>query len=186
MKPFKPADIAKRKKAYETARASLNLHAQLALRTSKRAIFAFQRNETSNGGKLLDEASSALRAAAVIIRKQPDMASENTWSAAREEYTEAVAFASFLTGKLALPDEIADDPDAVLGGLADAAGEIARYSVLRATEHDRSSVERGYQTVLQIVDLLASLDLTGNLRSKFDQTKQHLRKIEDIRYDLSI
>jgi len=185
MKPFKPADIAKKKRAYESARASLNQHAQLALRTSKRAIFAFQRNDSVNGGKLLDEASASLHSAAIIVRKRPDMAAEGSWSAALEEYTEAVAFASFLSGKLALPDETADDCDAILGGLADAAGEIARYAVLRATERDRESVERGYQTVLQIVDLLASLDLTGNLRSKFDQTKQHLRKIEDIRYDLS-
>jgi hypothetical protein len=33
---------------------------------------------------------------------------------------------------------------------------------------------------------MAAMNLTGSLRNKFDQGKQHLRRLEDIRYDLSI
>lgn len=185
MKQFKPAEIAKRKRAIESERLKLAQSAQETLKSSKRAIFAFQREDRKIGVSLLDQARVALRNGSAIVRKQTSLAGDGVWTAALEEYTEAAMFASFLDGKLMLPDETMDQTDAILGGLADTAGEIARHAVLKATQHDKTSVERAHKTVLEIVEFLAGLDLTGSLRSKFDQSKQHLRKIEDIRYDLS-
>ena len=74
----------------------------------------------------------------------------------------------------------------MIGGISDAAGEIARYAMLRATARDIKEVDRLYAVAFSIVEMLLALDLTGSLRSKFDQAKQHLRKIEEIRYDLSL
>ena len=36
------------------------------------------------------------------------------------------------------------------------------------------------------MDFLLQMDLTGHLRTKVDQAKQHVKKLEEIRYDLSL
>ena len=81
---------------------------------------------------------------------------------------------------------IADDPEIYLGGLSDITGELVRRSVLHATDGDHETVERIFEDVRRVVELLMDMDLTGGLRSKLDQAKQNLRKLEEIRYDLSL
>ncbi len=175
--------IGKHKQHLEIERKRLIAAAQEALNLSKRAIFSSHRNDAER--KVLDQARISIKLGQSIIKKNPQLAGEGVWRAAMEEFAEAWLFESFLKGKITVPDECKDEPDAILGGLSDCAGEIARYAVLMATEHDAKAVDRAHAVVLEIVELLAALDLTGSLRSKFDQSKQHLRKIEDIRYDLS-
>lgn len=156
-----------------------------ARRQSKLAIFAMQRDEVPQGKQKLEAARKLIQACAKQIKRQPTLVGESSWGSALEEYCEAHLFATYLDGKLSLPVEVENEPDVILGGLADLAGEIARHSVLRATVKDRRSLEKAHEIALKIVETLAALDLTGSLRAKFDQTKQHLRKIEDLRYDLS-
>ena len=185
MKEISFSEIKKRKRALEGDRQKLFLVSQTGLRASKRAIFACQRGDLNETNKLLSEAGSAVKAGKQLVSKHPALIGDGVWRSALEEYAEARLFHSYYSGDLQLPKELTEEPDALLGGLADLAGEIARFAVLKGTEHDKVAVERAHKTVMHIADTLAELDLTGSLRSKFDQTKQHLRKIEDIRYDLS-
>jgi len=178
-------DIDKLKQTIDKDRQILSGLAGELLRVSKKAIFALQRNDKPEAGARLKKAEALLKAGLKIIAKQSSLQSEGVWRAGIEEYAEAYIFDSFLKGKLSYPAALKHYPEAIYGGLADAAGEMARLSVLSATNHDAKAVERAYNVAMQIVEHLASLELTGNLRSKFDQTKQHLRRIEDIRYDLS-
>ncbi len=177
--------IQKRKKELEVLKRTLDGYAHEALRASKRAIFAFQRGDGKEAGELLGVARDNVRLGTKIVFKQPLLTGDGQWRAALEEYTEATLFGTYLDGEMRAPDECAEYPDVLLGGLSDTAGELARYAVLRATERDKKAVESAYKTALHIVELFAALDLTGSLRAKFDQSKSHLRKIEDIRYDLS-
>lgn len=177
--------IQNNKKALEVDRKGFYTKADEARRQAKLAIFALQRNDSKRAISCLKESQSLIKSCAALIKRRPLLSEESSWYSALEEYTEAHLFDSYLKGKLSLPVEAENNPDAILGGLADLAGEIARYSILRATERDKKAIEDAHRTVLKIVEVLAALDLTGSLRSKFDQTKQHLRKIEDIRYDLS-
>ncbi len=178
-------NIVKLKASIDNDRAKLSQISGELLRLSKRAIFALQRGDKIEASSRLKSCDVLLKEGLKIVAKQSVLQTEGVWKAAIEEYAEARIFESFLKGKLTYPASLKNYPDAIYGGLADAAGEMARLSVLRATEGDKVTIERAHQVTVQIVEHLASLELTGNLRSKFDQTKQHLRRIEDIRYDLS-
>lgn len=185
MKQFNFKRIQKLKKALEADRVVLDAKADEARRQAKLAIFALQRQEPSRAGNCLKQSRDLIRSCVSLVKRRPLLAGEASWKSALEEYTEAHLFETYLHGHLSVPAEAENHPDVVLGGLSDLAGEIARYAILRATERDRRAIEDAHRIVLKIVDMLAALDLTGSLRSKFDQTKQHLRKIEDLRYDLS-
>lgn len=166
------------------AQALSDLSGEL-LRVSKRAIFALQRQDKAESAQRLKKADELLKSGLKIVGKQTSLQNEGVWRAAMEEYAEAYIFNSFLSGSLKYPPALKNYPDAIYGGLADAAGEMARMSVLSATEGDANNVERAHAITVQIVEHLAMLELTGGLRAKFDQSKSHLRRIEDIRYDLS-
>lgn len=185
MKGAEWRNIEKLKRQIDTDRVKLSELSSELLRVSKRAIFALQRSDKTEATTRLNKADQLLKAGLKLISKQAVLRTEGVWKAAIEEYAEARIFESFLKGKLSYPKLLKDYPDAIYGGLADAAGEMARMSVLSATQGDKDTVERAHQVTVQIVEHLASLELTGGLRAKFDQSKQHLRRIEDIRYDLS-
>ncbi len=185
MKMFSFKNVEKLKKSNDQEKRALDQIANDLRKTAKVAIFALQRGDARKAEVDLAQAEKYLAKCQSLIKKNSSLANESAYRSALEEYAEAVFFKGYLSGEVFIPTEISKDPEAVIGGLADLAGEVARYSVLRATEHDAKSVETAHEIVLKIVDWLAILDLTGSLRSKFDQTKQHLRKIEDIRYDLS-
>lgn len=177
--------IRKQKRAFDVQRAQLLSFAQPVLGGAKRAIFAFHRGELKKGKALLNEAEKQIQKGKAVVKALPSLGAQGPWRAALEEYAEARMFEGFLSGRFQIKIRFVEDPDLLLGALSDTAGEIARYCVLRATAKDSSEVDRGYAVVIEIVELLAELDLTGSLRSKFDQSKQHLRKLEEIRYDLS-
>lgn len=178
-------DIDKLKLAIDKDRAQLSGLASELLRLSKRAIFALQRQDKAESTSRLKQADTLLKSGLKIVNKQTTLQNDGVWRAAMEEYAEAYIFNSFIAGSLKYPPALKNYPDAIYGGLADAAGEMARMSVLSATEGDSKTVDRAYNVASQIVEYLAMLELTGGLRSKFDQSKSHLRRIEDIRYDLS-
>lgn len=185
MKNFNLSKIYKGKKALEADKKVLYAKSDEARRLAKLAIFAMQRDDGKKAADCLKDSATLIKSGLDMMKKNPLLNGEPGWKSALEEYTEAKLFSSYLEGRLAIPAEAEQNPDALLGGLSDLAGEIARHSVLRATAKDRTAIENAHKTVLAIVDALAELDLTGSLRSKFDQSKQHLRKIEDLRYDLS-
>jgi predicted translin family RNA/ssDNA-binding protein len=185
MKQFNFKRIQKLKKSLEADRVVLDAKSDEARRQAKLAIFALQRQEGPKAKDCLKQSRDLIRASLFLVKKRPLLSGESSWKSALEEFTEAHLFETYLHGHLSVPAEAENHPDVVLGAMSDLAGEIARYSILRATERDKKAIEDAHKIVLKIVDMLAALDLTGSLRSKFDQTKQHLRKIEDIRYDLS-
>ena len=78
-----------------------------------------------------------------------------------------------------------DEPDLVIGGLSDFTGELSRQAVLKATEGDAKTVEKVFLTVRDVIEFLLKMNLTGSLRTKFDQAKHNLRKIEEVRYESS-
>ncbi len=113
------------------------------------------------------------------------LASEGIWHAALEEFAEAVLFFGMVTSKSFETGDLLDDPSIMLGGLSDAVGELVRLAVREATEGNAERVEVIAKEAERLVVFLTSMDLTGGLRSKGDQARQHLRRLEDIRYDLS-
>ncbi|MFA5185550.1 MAG: hypothetical protein WC551_03620 [Patescibacteria group bacterium] len=179
--------LAVRHRAIDTDRRKLQELSQLTLKNSKQAIFALQREEIEKSDKLLAEAEEALAKGMGLIKKQPRLTNEGMWRAALEEYCEACFFDKAMKGKdLFPPQRITDDPDILIGGLSDLIGEFVRLATKAAIERNADKVNGLYKTSEDLVEFLLSLDATGGLRSKIDQARQHLRRLEEIRYDLGM
>lgn len=171
----------------DRSRRELQQISSEALAASKRAIFAYHRDDEAAAHEQLEVAKERLRSGTAIVKKVSKLTQEGSWRAAQEEYAEADLLRQYLErGSLGKVDGIADDAEIYLGGLSDMTGELVRRSVLHATDGDHETVERIFEDVRMVVELLMQMDLTGSLRTKLDQSKQNLRKLEEIRYDLSL
>ena len=156
-----------------------------ALNLSKRAIFSFHRDEMEEGEIKLKEAVTFFEKCEKHISKFPDL-KDGAYRAALEEYAEALLFESYLkTRKIGKIDQRAMDEMCYLAGLCDTTGEIVRYAVRNATKGKNEEVQKAFETVETVVEFLMDLDLTGYLRTKFDQAKNNLRRLEQVMYDLS-
>jgi predicted translin family RNA/ssDNA-binding protein len=176
-----------REQRYGEWRRSLQTLSTEILAASKRAIFAFHRGNPEAAEQELELARTRLAEGWKLVAEEPLLRSEGSWRAAREEYTEADFLSQFLEQhKINRFDDQEQDPDIFIGGLADAVGELVRQAVLLATKRDVSSIEIMYEAAQEIVEFLLEMDLTGTQRTKTDQAKQHLRKLEEIRYDLAL
>jgi len=169
------------------ARRRLSELASQAQHLAKQAIFIIQRGELASGASLLKQSEDILKQGRSLFRKVEEIESIGSWRAALEEYAEAKLFLTYLkTSKVEKITSFAIPLEVYIGALSDFVGELVRYAVMLATEGKVEEVRKLVKVSTIIVGELAAMNLTGNLRSKFDQSKQHLRKLEDIQYDLSI
>ncbi len=179
------ATVLKREQLLDKARRELHVLSSAILSGSKRAIFALHRDDARAAEKELVSVNEGLSAGWKIVKKEPRLAGEGPWRAAREEFTEAELFFAYVRdGKITKFSDQDQDPDVFIGGISDVAGEMVRRAMLLASRGDGGSVERLYQDASSIVEFLLNMDLTGPLRTKTDQARQHLRKLEEIRYDM--
>ena len=154
---------------------------------AKQSIFAAQRGEVASARRQLKEAENIIKQGQRVFRQVEELGTVGSWRAALEEYAEASLFVGYLEhGKVGQITGVAVSVETYLGGLSDFVGELARYAIKLATARRAAEVDRLVEVGTVIVGELAAMNLTGSLRSKFDQAKQHLRKLEDIRYDLSL
>jgi len=76
--------------------------------------------------------------------------------------------------------------DSYLGGLCDLIGEMVRLATNRATRGDYKSAAVLKEQAETIMAELLDFDLTGYLRTKYDQARGHLRKLEQISYEIKL
>ncbi len=170
----------------EIERRKIISFSNTVLHSSKRVIFSLHRGDTVVAEKSLADIEN------ILIQKQKDIGmvrleKEGSYKAAVEEYVEAKMLFIVLSGKkLTKIPKIQLAADSYLGGICDLTGELVRQAVNKASK-------KKYEEVLQIKDLLDEImnelvkfDMTGYLRTKYDQVKTSLRKIEQITYDLSL
>lgn len=179
--------IKKTKRTRDKNRRELIGASNQALNMSKRAIFALHRSDRKQSDKLLDEASALFKQSEKLFVRFPELAYEGAYKAALEEYAEALLFSNYLkNGKIESIDKRAMSEDIYIAGLCDTTGEIVRHALKSVTSGDTKSLKQAYDTVESVVEFLLELDLTGYLRTKFDQSKKNLRKLEEMSYDISI
>lgn len=157
------------------------------LSASKRSIFALHREDTAASERELKVAEQGIERGWKVVHQEVLLTQEGAWRAAREEYAEAALLAQYLAkGALSTHPDADKDPDVLIGGLSDFLGELVRLAVLAATRGDQTPVDQFYRDAVEVMDFLLQMDLTGHLRTKVDQAKQHVKKLEEIRYDLSL
>jgi predicted translin family RNA/ssDNA-binding protein len=181
------AKIAQTYASYALERRKVFASSDELLAKSKQAIFALHRDDIAAAKRLLSEVEAGEKAFAKVFKEHPDLSSEGPHRAMVEEYSEAKQFLAFIEGKpLCVIRGLEVDADAVLGGLTDCVGEMARKAVQWASERKDEKVKETLGTAREIIAELIGMNLTGYLRTKLDQAKGALRRIEDVAYDISI
>jgi predicted translin family RNA/ssDNA-binding protein len=156
------------------------------LNLSKRAIFALHRDDIEGAKQLLAEAEERFEACEKSIAQFAGLR-EGAYKAAVEEYAEALLFLQYLeTGTFKELPERAMRPSTYLAGLSDTTGEILRYATKHVTRGDFASAQKAEEAVSMVIEYMLELDLTGYLRTKFDQAKRNLQKLEQMMYELSL
>lgn len=173
--------------SYDINRRIIIKHSNDILKFAKMAIFSLHRDNMAEAEKCLDEADKLFQYLGTKIKVEKGLDFEGAYLAAMEEYVEAKLFYTYLkTGKVTAIKGLNIDCDSYLGGLSDFTGELVRKAIYLATRHRYEEVAACEQTIEAVVGQLLQFNLLGPLRPKFDQSKNNLRKIEEIMYDLEI
>lgn len=168
----------------EQVRRELVALAQQVQTTAKRAIFSVHRDDLEAAQAFLSTVRERAREAERLCHHDPALSHEGSWRAAQEEWLEAELLVAALGDhEIDLP---LDEPERVIGALSDVLGELARVLIHDVTQGRLDRVTFIHQTAQQSLEFLLEFDATGYGRQKVDQARQHLRKIEDVAYDLAL
>jgi predicted translin family RNA/ssDNA-binding protein len=156
------------------------------LHESKRVIFALHRGNSEQAQEDLERIEGCIKK----MEKQfgsSRLGREGAYKAGIEEYVEAKFFYAVIAGvKLNRVAGLKIEYDSYLGGLCDLTGEMVRLATNEAAAGRLGRVEELKDMVNQIMEELVGFDFTGYLRTKYDQAKSSLRKIEQINYEVKI
>lgn len=181
--------IQKLKKDYDKRtgeRRQIISLSNVVLHSSKRVIFSLHRSDMDKAATLLDNVEKTLNS---LEKKfgHNRLSEEGAYKAAAEEYVEAKMFYRVMTGKKV--DKISKiqlDIDSLMGGICDLTGELVRKAINQASEGNFNEVKKIKKAINEIMAELVEFDITGYLRTKFDQAKTNLRKIEQIDYEIKL
>lgn len=173
-------------KEKEKSRRQIISRANEVLFQAKKSIFALHRDDKKLAAEKLQEMEISLKK----LEKEfgfTRLKEEGAYQAAVEEYVEAKSLAAIIDNKKikAVPG-IKIAYDSYLGGLCDLIGEMVRLATNRATRGDYQSVAILKEQAETIMSELLDFDLTGYLRTKYDQARGHLRKLEQISYEIKL
>lgn len=178
-------------KEYKTHREMRHKLIQIsngAIREAKQAIFSLHRLDTKKAKQQLAAVKKIFQNLQKdLLKKHPELKLQGAYLAALEEYVEAELFyQAMTTGKVGQIKGIVIGADQYLGGLSDLTGELTRQAVLRATDQDYKTVEKYFAITQEIIGAMIQFDLVGQLRQKYDDAKRNVKRLEGIRYDISL
>lgn len=181
--------IQKIKKEYSESnneRRQIISLANVILHDSKRVIFSLHRND-------LKKAEESFKEIEGLIDKLDKkfgfkrVYEEGSYKAAVEEYVEAKMLYNVLTGnKVDAIKGVKLTYESYLGGICDTTGELVRRAVNEAAKGNIEEVEKINKIINDIMAELVEFDMTGYLRTKYDQARGNLRKIEQVNYEIKI
>ncbi len=156
------------------------------LHSSKRIIFALHRGDMERAEKLLAETEEALMA----LEKKfgfNRIIQEGAYKAGAEEYVEAKMYFRITAGKkVDKVIKIKLAQESYLAGICDLTGEMVRRAINQVSKGNNKEAEEMKEAINQIMAELVEFDFTGYLRTKYDQARSNLRKIEHIIYEIKI
>jgi len=172
--------------SHETERRQIIGLSNVVLHDSKRVIFSLHRGDIKKAEESLVEIAKVL---ANLENKfgVSRLAEEGAYKAGVEEYVEAKMFYLVTCGqKVDKIKKVKLSVDSYLGGICDLTGELVRRAINQAAAGKISEVAKIRETISEIMAGLVEFDMTGYLRTKYDQAKTNLRKIEQINYEINI
>ncbi len=158
------------------------------IRNSANAIRAVHRNDFTEAGRLISEASAKLAETLSIRADNPEIYFAGFLSDARKEFTEANITLAVISGN-DIPDAamLGVDPPAYLNGMAEVIGELRRYILDSLRRDDIGRCEELMELMDEIYGILVTVDfpeaVTAGLRHSTDAMRGVL---ERTRGDLTI
>lgn len=180
-------DLLKSYTAFNQGRREVIGYSSDALHRSKIAIFAMHRGQYAEAEAGLTVVEQIFNKIEGLFKKSPNLRHEGSYRAALEEYTEAKLFHQLsTTGKVGPIKEVQLDFDTYLAGLCDATGELVRLATKEATAQNDKEVEKIKDLMTDIMAELVEFNLTSYLRTKYDQARGNLRRIEQMIYEIKL
>jgi len=153
---------------------------------AKKTIFAFHREDSKLADEKIVEMEKALKKMEVDFG-YARLKEEGAYQAAAEEYVEAKTLSMIIADKkITSIKGIKIGYDSYVGGLCDLIGEMVRLATNRSAKGDYSSAAKLKTKAEEIMMELLDFDLTGYLRTKYDQARGHLRKLEQMSYEIRL
>ncbi|MBU2542607.1 hypothetical protein KJ785_03545 [Patescibacteria group bacterium] len=179
--------IKKNLHSYHTKRGEVIGESNNALHHAKRAIFALHRDNVKEATEKIDLVEKILKSINTKYKSTPKIFNEGSYKAALEEYVEAKCFFDFLqTGKIGEIKTLPIAEEIYLAGLCDVPGELYRYAIKSATNKDIAMTKKCAEMAQEIIGELIEFNLTSYLRTKFDQAKGAVQRLEIVVYELSL
>jgi len=173
-------------KSSESERRQIISLSNVVLHESKRIIFTLHRKDIENAKNLLVEVEKALDSLEKKFGNNR-LVAEGSYLAATEEYVEAKMLYKVLNNeKIDKFNNIKLNYNSYLGGICDLTGELVRVAINEASSGKLEKVEEIKNIINDIMAELVKFDMTGYLRTKYDQAKTNLKKIEQINYEIKI
>ena len=172
--------------AHNSERRQIISLANIVLHDSKRTIFALHRNDIKGAEKMLGEIEKILQK---LVKEfsYTRINEEGAYKAGAEEYVEAKMFFQAITGKkIDNLKKIKLSYESYLGGICDLTGELVRQAINMAARGQTGEVEKIKIAINDIMAELVEFNMAGYLRTKYDQAKNNLKKIEQIDYEIKI
>ena len=187
---LKKTYVAKLKKElheYALIRRDVIKIADDALHHAKRAVFDLHRGDLKGADEKIRFVERTIKDLNKKYKKQPEIQDEGTYKAALEEYVEASLFYQFIIkGDIGEIKGLPVSGEVYLAGLCDVPGELFRFAVRAATNHDLLMVKRCAEVAEEIIGELMEFNLTKYLRNKFDQAKQATHRLEMVVYEATL
>ena len=170
----------------EGERRQIISQSNMILHDSKRVIFSLHRADI----KIAEESLADIESRLSHLDKKfghTRLMFEGSYKAGVEEYVEARLFHSYISEKsISKFPKLKIDFDCYLGGISDLTGEMVRLAINSAAKGRLDEVEKIKDAINDILAQLVEFDFTGYLRTKYDQARTNLRKIEQINYEIKI
>lgn len=158
----------------------------VVLHDSKRVIFSLHRGDGPKAAESLEAIEQVLAKLEKKFGRQR-LYEEGSYKAAVEEYAEAKTLYLVINGKkIDKFKGINLSYESYLGGICDLTGELVRRATNEASRGHYDEVTKIKKIINDIMAELVEFDMTGYLRTKYDQAKGNLRKIEQIDYEIKI
>ncbi|MFA5420650.1 MAG: hypothetical protein WC280_01310 [Patescibacteria group bacterium] len=158
----------------------------IILNNSKKAIFAIHRQDNTLALNNLKDSER------IINKIKKDFGlnrakEEGSYSAAMEEYVEAKLFYQFIkTGKIDKIQKVKISEESYIGGICDLSGELIRRATHEAINKNYNEVKKTRKIINDILSELIDFDIIGHMRTKYDQARNNLKKIEQMDYEISL
>jgi len=158
----------------------------IVLNNSKKAIFAIHRKDIKIASEKLSESDNIINKIFKNFGTNRPL-EEGSFMAALEEYAEAKLFFNFATTKkIDKIKEIKLPVESYIGGMCDFTGELVRLAINEIIDKNLSAIKPIKDTINEVLNELIDFDITGYLRTKYDQARGNLKKIEQIDYEINL